>query len=219
MKNASFLKKNGLSLTLVALFLIFWIGQTLTGWQVYNDELMEDNAKAISFMSYLSSGHFISATFENWESEFLQMFIFVVFSIFLFQQGSPESKSLENDEDVNQKPNPKKSPHWMVRQGGFLMWCYANSLSIVLFLLFLLSFISHSYGSYKHHIIETELKHKSTESFGQYVSGSEFWFESFQNWQSEFLAVFVIVYFTVFLRQKGSPQSKKVDALDEDNGE
>lgn len=129
MKKTSFLKKNGLSISLLVLFLGFWAGQALTGWQVYNDELMEDKGNPIPFFDYLTSGHFVSATFENWESEFLQMFIFVVFSIFLYQQGSPESNPM-GEED--KKPNERKSPHWAVRQGGFIKWIYVNSLSITL---------------------------------------------------------------------------------------
>jgi len=217
MKKASFFKRNGLSISLLGLFLLFWVGQALTGWRVYNEELQEEKALPVSLSNYLTTGHFISATFENWESEFLQMFIFVVFSIFLFQWGSTESKSLEDDEDVNEKPNQRSSPHWMVRQGGIFVWIYANSLSIALFLFFLFSFSAHSWGSYRYHETQELLKQQEPEPFWDYMSSSDFWFESFQNWQSEFLAVFVIVYFTIFLRQKGSSQSKRVDALDTEN--
>ena len=217
MKKVTFFKKNGLSLALLGLFLLSWAGQTLTGWKVYNEELQEDNALPVSFFNYLQSGHFISATFENWESEFLQMFIFVVFSIFLFQWGSTESKALDDDDEVNEKPNQRTSPHRMVRRGGIFLWVYANSLSIVLFLFFLFSFSAHSWGSYRYHQKQEMLKQQQAEPFWEYIGSSDFWFESFQNWQSEFLSVFVIVYFTIFLRQKGSSQSKPVDALDTEN--
>lgn len=217
MKKASFLKKNGLSISLLSLFLVFWAGQALTGWQVYNDELLEEGGNPIPFLDYLTSGHFVSATFENWESEFLQMFVFVVFSIFLYQRGSAESKSIEGKEAVDEKPNQRTSPHWSVRQGGIIKWLYANSLSIALFLFFFLSFLIHSWGSFRKHQTEYLLKEENPDFYWDYITGSEFWFESFQNWQSEFLAVFVIVYFTVFLRQQGSSQSKKVDAKDEEN--
>jgi len=213
MKKPSFLKKNGLSISLLVMFLIFWAGQALTGWQVYNNELAEENVSSLAFWGYLQSGHFVSATFENWESEFLQMFVFVVFSIFLFQAGSPESKEMEGEEPTDKVPNRKKSPHWMVQKGGIFLWIFSNSLSIVLFLFFLVSLAAHSVGSYRHHSKEEMLKNQQPDDYWEYISGSDFWFESFQNWQSEFLAVFVIVYFTVFLRQQGSPQSKRVDAL------
>ncbi|RYU94208.1 DUF6766 family protein [Emticicia agri] len=214
MKATSFLKKNGLSISLLVLFLLFWAGQAFTGWKVYNEELLEDGGYSMSFVDYLTSGHFVSATFENWESEFLQMFVFVVFSIFLYQKGSPESNPLKDNE--TEKPNERKSRHQMVRQGGIFKWMYANSLSIVLLIFFILSFVIHSWGSFRHHQTEQLLKKENAESYATYVSGTDFWFESFQNWQSEFLAVFVIVYFTVFLRQQGSPQSKKVDSEDEE---
>ncbi len=214
MKKASFLKKNGLSLALLIIFLLFWIGQAFTGWHVYNEELIEENASPVSFPAYLESGHFLSATFENWESEFLQMFVFVVFSIFLYQIGSPESKELDTEEVVDELPNPRKSPHWMVQKGGIFLWIYANSLSIILFLFFLCSFAAHSFGSYRYHEKQEMLKSQTPKPFWEYIASSNFWFESFQNWQSEFMAVFVIVYFTVFLRQQGSSQSKRVDALD-----
>jgi hypothetical protein len=217
MKKASFLKKNGLSISLLVLFLVFWTGQTLTGWKVYNEELTEENGLPISLADYLTSGHFVSATFENWESEFLQMFIFVVFSIFLYQQGSAESKSMEEKEPVDEAPDEHKSPHWMVRQGGLMKWLYANSLSIALFLFFILSFLAHSWGSYRHHQTEKLLKNENPDFYSEYILSTDFWFESFQNWQSEFLAVFVIVYFSIFLRQQGSSQSKKVDSTDEEN--
>jgi glycerol uptake facilitator-like aquaporin len=213
MKKISFLKKNGLSIALLILFLAFWAGQALTGWQVYNEELSEDNGNPVPFLDYLASGHFVSATFENWESEFLQMFIFVVFSIFLYQHGSPESNPIG---EKDKQPDERNSPHWAVRQGGMIKWFYANSLSITLFAFFLLSFLAHSWGSFRHHQTEQLLKKENPEFYYDYIMSKDFWFESFQNWQSEFLAVFVIVYFTVFLRQHGSPQSKKVDSKDDD---
>lgn len=217
MKKASFLKKNGLSISLLVLFLVFWTGQTLTGWKVYNEELLEENGNPIPLADYLTSGHFVSATFENWESEFLQMFIFVVFSIFLYQQGSAESKPMEEKEPVDEAPDERKSPHKMVRQGGLPKWLYANSLSIALFLFFVLSFLAHSWGSFRHHQKEQLLKNENPDFYSDYILSTDFWFESFQNWQSEFLAVFVIVYFSIFLRQQGSSQSKKVDSTDDEN--
>lgn len=217
MKKQSFFKRNGLSIALLFLFLLFWIGQALTGWQVYNEELAETYSPPINLLCYLQSGHFVSSTFENWESEFLQMFIFVVFSIFLFQKGSTESKSLNDSEEVNQKPDSHKSPHYMIRQGGILAWIYTNSLSITLFLFFLCSFLAHAWGSYQYHSVQQILKQENPLPLITYLLSSDFWFESFQNWQSEFLAVFVIVYFTVFLRQRGSSQSKPVDAEDSEN--
>lgn len=168
---------------------------------------------------YLSSGHFLQATFENWESEFLQMALFVILTIFLFQKGSSESKDPESDEPVDREPNRrKKDAPWPVKQGGLLLSVYKHSLSLVLFILFVVSFVVHWYGSLKDHNEEALLKGEETENAMQYLSNSRFWFESFQNWQSEFLSVFAIVVLSIFLRQQGSPQSKPVDEANSETG-
>jgi hypothetical protein len=121
---------------------------------------------------------------------------------------------------VDREPDPnKKDAPWPVRTGGMILKLYKSSLTIVLVLLFILSFILHFYGSLKDE--NEQLAHKGLplESAGQYLFGSRFWFESFQNWQSEFLSVFAIVVLSISFRQKGSPQSKPVDAPDEETGE
>lgn len=168
---------------------------------------------------YLASGHFFQATFENWESEFLQMAVFVLLTVSLYQKGSSESKKFEQEE-VDREPDPnKKDAPWPVRTGGFILTLYKNSLSIALGILFLLSFTLHMYGSMKD---ENELlihQGKPPVDLVTHLSGSRFWFESFQNWQSEFLSVFTIVVLSIFLRQKGSSQSKPVDAANSDTGE
>ena len=169
---------------------------------------------------YLSSGHFFSATFENWESEFLQMLLFLVVSMFLFQKGSSESKDPDKKEEVDREPNPrKKNAPWPVKKGGFILSLYKHSLSLAFGILFLFSFLMHWFGSMKVYNQEQSLKHLPTETAVQYLGNSRLWFESFQNWQSEFLSIFSIVLFSVFLREKGSPQSKPVDAPDSETGE
>jgi hypothetical protein len=168
----------------------------------------------------LTSGHFLQATFENWESEFLQMALFVLLSIFLYQKGSSESKDPESEEEVDKEPNPaKEDVPWPVKAGGLVKGVYKHSLFLTLFILFALSFWVHLTGSLKDFNEQQVLKGQSSETMSQYISNSRFWFESFQNWQSEFLSVFAIVVLSIFLRQKGSPQSKPVDAADSDTGE
>lgn len=208
-----FLKNNGLSIVFTLLFVISLVGQAVTGHHEHNQQMQEDGGEQISFSKYLTSGHFIQATFENWESEFLQMALFVVLTIFLYQKGSAESKDPEGEDPADKEPNPrKKDAPWAVRQGGLVLAVYKHSLSIALFVLFILSFLAHWYGSMKDYNDEELLKGKPTETAMQYLGNPRFWFESFQNWQSEFLSVLAIVVFTVFLRQKGSAQSKPVDA-------
>ena len=175
---------------------------------------------ALSMGDYLHSGHFIQATFENWESEFLQMALFVVLTISLRQKGSSESKKCEGPEEVDREPSAKrKNAPWAVKKGGIILQVYKHSLTIALLILFLLSFILHFHGSLLNENEELISKGLPAESVTQYIANSRFWFESFQNWQSEFLSVFAIVILSVFLRQKGSPQSKPVDAPDSETGE
>ena len=172
--------------------------------------------KQVDMSGYLNSGHFLQATFENWESEFLQMALFVVLTIWLRQKGSSESKPSDGN-DTDKKTRAKSNSPWPVKRGGFILKLYENSLSIALFILFLLSFVMHWYGSFKLYNLEQGLENKSAVSAINYLGTPTFWFESFQNWQSEFLSVAAIVFLSIYLRQKGSAQSKPVNAgYDED---
>lgn len=214
------IRQNSLSLVFLLLFLGALFGQFITGFHEHNSEREEEGQQPYTMTGYISSGHFIQATFENWESEFLQMALFVVLTIFLYQKGSSESKDPDKEEEVDQQPSPsKKGAPWPVRKGGIVLVLYKHSLTIVLLLLFALSFILHFYGSFKDENEHLALKGLPRESWSHYLSGSRFWFESFQNWQSEFLSVFTIVVLSIFLRQQGSPQSKPVDAPDSKTGD
>jgi hypothetical protein len=213
-------KNNSLSIVFLVMFLLSLVAQTLTGWSDHNKERKEDGQPVVSLNAYLNSGHFIQATFENWESEFLQMALFVVLTISLRQKGSSESKKIDEEEEVDREPSPaRKDAPWPVKKGGWILKLYNNSLSIVFFLLFLVSFVLHLYGSLKDENEELARKNLPPESISNYIADSRFWFESFQNWQSEFLSVFSIVVFSIYLRQKGSPQSKPVDAPNDETGE
>lgn len=208
----SFLYRNGLSLFFLFIFLITLIAQAYSGWRVHNEELLDQHAQALAFSTYLCSAHFISATFENFESEFLQMALYVIITIKLRQIGSAESKSLDEPEDVDRKPVPSEDAPWPVRKGGWILFLYSNSLSIVFLLLFFISWGLHLFGSFNDHNIERILEHKPAYTLIQYLGAPDFWFETFQNWQSEFLSVLAIVFLTIYLRQYGSPESKPVDA-------
>src|SRR5687768_2457468 len=215
----TFIKDNALSLVFFCLFLITLFGQAITGLEEHNQKMVEEGGKPVKMGEYISSGHFLQSTFENWESEFLQMALFVILTIFLYQKGSSESKDPESTEPVDREPNPKrKDAPWPVKQGGLILAVYKHSLSIALFTLFVVSFVVHWYGSLKDYNEEELLKGQPTESATEYLSNSRFWFESFQNWQSEFLSVFAIVMLSIFLRQKGSSQSKPVDEANSKTG-
>lgn len=215
-----FFKNNSLSIVFIVLFLASLAGQIIFGFEEYNKELQEDGAATVAFGEYLTSGHFLQATFENWESEFLQMALFVVLTIFLQQKGSSESKDFDKEEKVDREPDPKrKGAPWPVKKGGIILSLYKNSLTIVLSLLFLVSFVLHFYGSFIDENRTLLLKGQPEETALEYISDPRFWFESFQNWQSEFLSVLGIVLLSIWLRQKGSPQSKPVDAAHSETGE
>lgn len=216
----TFWRNNSLSLVFVLLFITALAGQIFNGYNEHNKERKEEGRAPVSIRSYLSSGHFIQATFENWESEFLQMALFVVLTISLRQKGSSESKKLEEDEEVDREPSPKtRNAPWPVYRGGIPLKIYKHSLSIVLTLLFVASFSLHLYGSLKDENEHLAMKALPPEGMGSYITSARFWFESFQNWQSEFLSVFAIIFLSIFLREKGSPQSKPVDAPHGETGE
>ena len=215
-----FIRNNSLSIVFLVLFLLSLAGQVITGWHEYNHAREDDKIPAVSLPSYFSSGHLLQATFENWESEFLQMALFVILTISLRQKGSSESKGFEGKEEVDREPSPRrKGAPAIVKKGGWMLAIYKHSLSIALILLFLVSFALHLYGSLEDE--NEQLIHKGLppENVSHYLAGSRFWFESFQNWQSEFLSVFALVVLSIFLRQKGSPQSKPVDAPHSETGE
>ncbi len=211
MHQKNFFYRNSLSIVLITMMLIFWVGQFFTGWKTENKELAEQGQSLMSFCQYLGSGHFIQATFENWESEFLQMMLYILLTVSLRQKGSSESKSLEEKEDVDRDPVPHRDAPWPVRKGGVWLKIYNHSLSLAFGILFLVSFSLHFYGSYRDYNAEQIMKNKPVLTTGDYFFESRFWFESFQNWQSEFLAVASIVILSILLREKGSPESKPVD--------
>lgn len=219
MKN--FIRNNSLSLVFILFFVLSLCGQVVTGLKQHNQHLEEFNQPAIGVAQYLKSGHFMQATMENWESEFFQISLFVLLTTFLYQKGSSESKDPEGgEEEVDREPDASKPDvPWPVKKGGFVLAVYKHSLFLALFLLFLITFYLHLKGSQMDFNEDQILKGKPTESLGQFFTNSKFWFESFQNWQSEFLAVFSLAVLSIFLRQKGSPQSKPVDAPHSQTGE
>jgi hypothetical protein len=214
-----FFHNNGLSITFFILFLFSLAGQAFTGLKEHNNETIEMGGQPIGFIEYLRSGHFLQATFENWESEFLQMALFLVLSMFLYQKGSSESKDPDKEEEVDREPDPrKKSAPWPVKKGGIWLKIYRHSLCYAFGILFIMSLVIHWRGSLKDYNEEQMLKNQPTETSLQYLSNSRFWFESFQNWQSEFLSIFSIIVLSIFLREQYSPQSKPVDAPDSETG-
>jgi hypothetical protein len=209
----TWIRDHGLLLANVFLFVIFFLGMTASGFRVANNEQLEHGQPAESIGSYLTSGDFFEATFENWESEFLQMGMYVVLTAYLFQRGSSESKPMEGevpqDEDPRESRDDPDAP-WPVQRGGWILRVYEHSLSGLFFLLFFGAIALHAVAGARAYSDE-QLQHgEQPMTTWQYVGTSQFWFESFQNWQSEFLAVAIIVGASVYLRERGSAESKPV---------
>src|SRR5215207_6275148 len=209
-----FLSENGLSLALFGIFFVTVLGQAVTGLQEHNQTQEEHSAPTVSLLPYLISGHFVEALFENWESEFLQMAGYVLLTVWLRQKGSSESKKLDGEEPVDEDPRLHRSdPNapWPVRAGGLILKLYENSLAIAFLLLFVVSFALHAVGGSIEYNEEQQAHGETAEvSVVEYIGTPRFWFESFQNWQSEFLSLGVMVVLSIFLRQRSSPESKPV---------
>ncbi len=215
-----FVRENSLTLVMTGLFVFALAGQIVAGFAEYNDAQVEHGEQGVSIGQYLTTGHFGEAVFENWESEFLQMGLFVLLTVWLRQKGSPESKSLEGSEEVDREPDPKRpGAPWPVRAGGLAATVYANSLVIALFALFFFSFGLHVVAGAAESSGERIAHGGSAVSPVEYLTTSRLWFESFQNWQSEFMSIGALVVLAIFLRKKGSPESKPVDASDAETGD
>jgi hypothetical protein len=208
-----FLRDNSLGLVLAAFFLMFWALQGWSGFLTDAKERRQHHDKSLTFGQYLASGHFWQATGENWESEFLQMGFYVLLSSVLFQRGSAESKDPdeidEGDEPVSVHALDSGAPK-AIRKGAILRWLYSYSLTLAFGVLFLLSFCLHAWGGYEAEKARALREGESPGTLWEFLAGSEFWFQSMQNWQSEFLAVLSIVTLSIFLRHHGSPESKEV---------
>jgi hypothetical protein len=216
-----FWRSNGLSLTVFALFLVMAVGQALTGMHEHNSEQRAHGEPQLELPAYLISGHFMEAIAENWESEFLQMAAYVLLTVFLFQRGSSESKKLDEPEAVDRDPRASKrrpGTPWPVLRGGLILRIYENSLSLAFVFLFLVSFWLHVVGGTKSYNEEQRAHGESAVTTVQYLATPRFWFESLQNWQSEFLSLAAMVWLSIYLRQRGSPESKPVDAPNDQTG-
>jgi hypothetical protein len=212
---ARVLAENGLTIAALAICAVCLVGLGLAGVREYNQAQLEHGRQAVGLLEYVRSPHVAEAVFENWESEFLQLAGFVVLTVMLRQRGAAESKKPGEQEPVDEDPRrvrPRPGMPWPVRRGGVALRVYAHSLSLALVLLFLLSFAGHAIGGAREYSAEQVAHGGEPVSTLGYIGTSRFWFESFQNWQSEFLAVGLLFVLSIYLREKGSPQSKPVAA-------
>jgi hypothetical protein len=159
----------------------------------------------------MRTGDFVEATFENWEREFLQMGAYMLFTAFLIQRGSSESRDPDESKEAHEEPITVDSP-WAAKQPGAIRIVYENSLATALLALFVTCFLAHAWGGAKVYSQEQLAHDGRPVSMLAFMHTAQYWFESFQNWQCEFLAVGSLVVLSIFLRQRGSPESKPVNA-------
>lgn len=207
-----FWTQNNLSIIILAIFVVSLGLMSITGWQTENNERQDHSLTPQSYGDYVASGAFIEGVFENWESEFLQMFALVVLTIYLRQKGSADSKPLRGTTPVDTtsrysiiRSSSLKDKTRAVRHG-----IYSHSLSLSLAALFILSFCLHAIGGSENYNEEAKLHGGDITTPVTYVRTSQFWYESFQNWQSEFLAVGSLLILSIHFRERGSPESKPV---------
>jgi hypothetical protein len=194
------------------IFLASLIGMSIVGWHNENSELEAHAQPAQSYTTYIASGDFVEAVFENWESEFLQMWALVILTVFLYQKGSDESKPLRGsaEQDTSSRYSIIQAGSWSKKKRAVKHAIYSHSLGLALLGLFILSFSLHAIGGTAAHNEEAQLHHETGVGVIQYLGTSQFWFESLQNWQSEFLAVGTLIVLSIKLRERGSPESKPV---------
>jgi hypothetical protein len=216
-----FLRENSLSIACLVAFLISLVGQALSGHQSYNDDQLAHGDGTISLGRYVVSSSFGAAVMENWQSEFLQFTFFILVTVWLVQKGSNESKRIEEagpESDQVQKVGDYaelRSPRW-AKLGGWRTTLYSNSLVVAMTLIFFGSWGAQSLTAWNE-FNEGQRQHdEATVSWTGYLGRADFWEKTFQNWQSEFLAVGTMAVFTIYLRQRGSPESKPVGAPHEE---
>jgi Domain of unknown function (DUF6766) len=218
-----FAYENGITLSFLLLFLLSLVGQAIAGFHSFNQDQIQHNSSTVGFGDYLTSSAFGQAVMENWQSEYLQFTLFIFLTIWLVQRGSPESKELGKEgveSDQQQRVGgyaPRKGPSW-ARRGGPLTWVYSNSLVFVMAAIWVGSWFAQSVTGRVQFNAERFDHHQDAVSWISYVGNAHFWEQTLQNWQSEFLAIASMAILAVYLRQRGSPESKPVGTPHDSTG-
>ena len=217
------IREQSLSLFFLFLFLATVLGQSVAGQHVFNAEQLAHDAEPISWARYLVSSHFGQALLENWQSEWLQFMVFTLATIWLLQKGSNESKELDQtgrESDQRQRVKgyaDERSPLW-AKVDDWRRTLYENSFLVVMALIFFASWLVQSLTGWNEYNDEQRLHGDEAVSWLTYLDRADFWENTLQNWQSEFLAVGTMAVFTIYLRQRGSPESKPVGAPHDETG-
>jgi hypothetical protein len=220
---ARFLRFNSLSLFFLLIFLAAIVAQSIVGLHAYNEEAVQHAQETISWSRYVYTSEFGAAVLENWQSEWLQFCLFTLMTVWLLQEGSPESKPLDQaglESDERQKVGPgadSRSPLW-ARVGGLRTRIYENSLVIAFTVIFFGSWLAQALTGWTEYNNEQEEHRDTPISLATYLTRPDFWEKTLQNWQSEFLAVGTMAVLAIYLRQRGSPESKPVGARHDETG-
>lgn len=212
-KLVRFWSNNSLSIVLLSIFFVALIGMSIVGWRDSSNDAQEHGQPQISYLDYVRSGDFVEGVFENWESEFLQMWALVVLTIWLRQKGADDSKPVrgKTPQDTSSRYSILSSVNWTKRKKAIRHALYSHSLSLALLSLFIISFALHAIGGAAMYNSEAANHGNSSRVTPiTYIGTSRFWYESLQNWQSEFLSVGVLLLLSIKLRERGSPESKPV---------
>jgi hypothetical protein len=210
-----FLKENSLSIVFLVLFLAALCGQAVAGHAAFNDDAVSHGDPTISLARYVVSSDFGAAVMENWQSEYLQFTLFILLTVWLLQRGSPESKELHQagrESDEAQKVGPharQNSPRW-AKAGGIRRTLYENSLVLVMGTFWLGTWLAQSVTGVVQYNADQLDHQQDPVSWSHYITTPDFWENTLENWQSEFLAVGSMAILAVYLRQRGSPESKPV---------
>jgi hypothetical protein len=212
-----FLRENGLFAFFAAIFLLALAGQSVAGFFDFNDQQVADGAASVSWLRYVTSSDFGADVAENWQSEYLQFALYIVATVFLLQRGSPESKDLgeegrESDKDQRVGRHARPDSPAPARSSGGRLWWYSNSLGLTMALLFLGSWTAQAIAGYAAYNAQQLRAFQDPLGFWAYLGAPDFWNRTLQNWQSEFLAILSMAVLSIYLRQRGSPESKPVGA-------
>ena len=208
------LTENSLSLFFFVLLAGAVIGQAVAGHSVYNDEATSHDQPTVSFGRYVLSSHFGQALLENWQSEYLQFALLILATIWFFQRGSNESPTEPGREsDQKQKLGgyaDEGAAKWAKLPGGFRRWLYSWSLLLVMTAIWIASWFGQFVTGLTQENNDRQAHEEAQLSRSEYLTSAQFWEDTLQNWQSEFLAVGSMAVFTIWLRARGSAESKPV---------
>jgi uncharacterized protein DUF6766 len=219
----TFVRENGLSIFFAAIFAVTLTAQSFAGQHTYNAEQAEHGGATVSWWEYIASPDYWGAVMENWQSEFLQFSLFIGATVWLVQKGSNESKNLQDagrESDEKQRMGrhaSAESPLW-ARARGLKAGIYENSLLLTMVAIFFATWLAQSLNHWRVFNQDQRAHREEAVSWGRYLLNPDFWEKTLQNWQSEFLAVGTMAVFTIYLRQRGSPESKPVGAPHDETG-